>query len=282
MPLLYYWRADNHARDQEFGFGYHLSQNSPAMASAGPGDSLWAFTRRRRDGLYILAAELVVRTVTRNRPSYRYGTYRAWGDLERSRYFDVEAGADAEPVIRRLTVSARGQHLGQSFQGHAAVRALGAADHRLLAAVAADLPLLDRVGIYPEDELEARLVRGAAAGALLLSDESRRSRYLYRTLDVQRSRRHVTRLQGLYGGRCQVCRFDPRARYGHPLCEGHHLVWLSRGGEDEAENMALLCPNHHAAAHRADTAFDYADLGFTFANRLVEHVQLNDHLPRAG
>ena len=59
MPLLYYWRADNHARDQEFGFGYHLSQNSPAMASAGPGDSLWAFTRRRRDGLYILAAELV-------------------------------------------------------------------------------------------------------------------------------------------------------------------------------------------------------------------------------
>lgn len=92
MPLLYYWRPDNYARDQEFGFGYHLSQNSPAMASALPGDSSWAFTRRRRDGRYILAAELVVRAVTRNRPAYRYGTYRAWCDLERSRYFDVEAG----------------------------------------------------------------------------------------------------------------------------------------------------------------------------------------------
>jgi 5-methylcytosine-specific restriction enzyme A len=282
MPLLYYWRGDNYARDQEFGFGYHLSQNSPAMASARPGESLWAFTRRRRDGLYILAAELVVHAITRNRPAYRYGTYRAWGDLDRSRYFDVEAGPDAEPLIRRLTISARGQHLGQSFQGHAAVRLLDHADHRVLVAVAADLPLLARVGIYPEDELEARLVHGAASGPLMLPNETRRSRYLYRTVDVQRSRRHVAHLQGLYGGRCQVCLYDPRARYGHPLCEGHHLVWLSRGGEDEVENMALLCPNHHAAVHRADAPFDYADLAFTFGNRLVEPVQLNDHLPRAA
>lgn len=59
-------------------------------------------------------------------------------------------------------------------------------------------------------------------------------------------------------------------------------MWLSRGGEDEAENMALLCPNHHAAVHRADAAFDYADLAFTFGNRLVERMQLNDHLPRAA
>src|SRR5438552_2231721 len=76
MPLLYYWRPDNYARDRRFGFGYHLNQNSPRMADASPGDSLWAFTRRRGDGLYVLAAELVVRALTRNPPNYHYGTYR--------------------------------------------------------------------------------------------------------------------------------------------------------------------------------------------------------------
>ena len=60
MSLLYFWRLDNYRRDRVFGFGYHLNQNSPAMATVGPGDSLWAFTRRARDGLYLLAAELIV------------------------------------------------------------------------------------------------------------------------------------------------------------------------------------------------------------------------------
>ena len=52
--LLYYWRPDNYARDRAFGFGYHLNQNSQAMDRAVPGDSLWAFTRRDRDSLYVL------------------------------------------------------------------------------------------------------------------------------------------------------------------------------------------------------------------------------------
>jgi hypothetical protein len=285
MPLLYYWRFDNYARDRAFGFGYHLNQDSPAMSRARPGDSLWAFTRRRGDGLYVLAAELVVRAVTRNVPRYRYGAYRAWGDLERSRYFDVEAGPNAEPLLRRLSVPARARHLGQSFQGAAAVRVLTEADHRLLTALAAGLPVLDRVGVYPEDELEARLVQGVrgdlprfpAADA-----DRRRLAYLYETVDPRRSRAHVERLQELYGGRCQVCGFDPHGRYGARLCEGHHLIWLSRGGEDELQNLALLCPNHHAAVHRADAAFDYAGLVFAYSNQRVERIALNAHLPAAA
>jgi hypothetical protein len=55
LAVLYYWRPDNYLRDRAFGFGYHLNQNSPAMASLGLGDRLWAFTRRRRDNLYVLA-----------------------------------------------------------------------------------------------------------------------------------------------------------------------------------------------------------------------------------
>jgi 5-methylcytosine-specific restriction enzyme A len=213
VPLLYYWRPDNYRRDRAFGFGYHLNQNSPAMAGARPGDSLWAFTRRTRGGVYVLTAELIVRALTRNPPHYRYGTFRLWGDLERSRYFDVDIGPNAEPILRQLSISARAQHLGQAFQGHAAVRQLSAADHRILAAASARLPVLERAGIYPEDELEAQLVIGERVEPFVISasrpEYTRRLAYLYATVDVHRARGLVEHLQRLYAGRCQLCLYDP-------------------------------------------------------------------------
>jgi 5-methylcytosine-specific restriction enzyme A len=102
MPLLYYWRPDNYRRDRAFGFGFHLNQNSPAMAAVSLGESLWAFTRRPRDSQYVLAAELIVRAVTQNMENYRYGRWRIWGDLERSRYFDVDLGPRVDPVVRQF------------------------------------------------------------------------------------------------------------------------------------------------------------------------------------
>jgi 5-methylcytosine-specific restriction protein A len=285
VNILYYWRPDNYLRDRRFGFGYHLNQNSPDLARVAEGDTVWAFTRDCL-GRYVLAAALVVRAVTRNSPTFRYGRYRVWGDLDRTRYFDVDAGPGAETLIRHLRISTQAEVLAQSFQGHRAVRPLDSADHQLLAGFAADLPVLRKVGIYPEDEFEARLLLGSGARELLLpgSDEasSARMRYLFETVDVTRARRHVEALQKAYAGRCQICLFDPRARYGRRLCHGHHIEWLSRGGDDEIENMVLVCPNHHAAVHQADAVFDYADLAFRFANGLIEAIQLNQHLQRAA
>lgn len=43
-------------------------------------------------------------------------------------------------------------------------------------------------------------------------------------------------------GHCQICRWDPVDKYGEPLCEGHHIQWLSRGGDD----IALLNRTAHA------------------------------------
>ena len=73
MPLLYYWRRDNYVRDLDLGAGYHLNQE--VMHEVARGDRLWAFTRTA-DGRYVLAAELIVQAKTKNRPDFRYGTYR--------------------------------------------------------------------------------------------------------------------------------------------------------------------------------------------------------------
>jgi hypothetical protein len=287
VPLLYYWRPDNYARDRLFGFGYHLNQNNALLTSMPEGDSLWAFTRRRSDGLYVLAADLIVRAVTRNVSNYRYGAYRIWGDLERSRYFDIDSAgaANIEPLVRSLSVVARSRHLGQSFQGLAAVRTLSSADDKLIEAFASGLPTLERVAFYPEDAIEARLIHGDPARELVLAEAgtayNRRMRYLYDSLNPVRARRHVLWLQERYGGKCQICLYDPLERYGRHVCHAHHIQWLSRGGEDKLKNLVLICPNHHAAIHQVDAPFDFADLTFEFRKGTVkgrESLQLNTHL----
>jgi 5-methylcytosine-specific restriction enzyme A len=99
-PLLYYWRGDNYARDLDFGAAYHLNRANSLLHEIGIGDSLWAFTHRR-DGAYVMAAELVASAKTLNPKGYRYGSYRIRGDLRRSRYFR----ADGQPDISILTRS---------------------------------------------------------------------------------------------------------------------------------------------------------------------------------
>ncbi len=285
MNVLYYWRPDNYRRDRRFGFGYHLNQDSPVLARVDKGDTVWAFTRDQK-GRYVLAATLVARAVTRNSPGYRYGRYRVWGDLDCTRYFDVDRAPGAEGLIRHLRVRTQAERLAQSFQGWRAVRPLEASDHQLLTAFAAELPVLKKVGIYAEDEFEARLHLGRRARELLLTEATAendaRVRYLFETVDITRARRHVRWLQRTYGGRCQICLYDPRSRYDRGLCHGHHIQWLSRGGEDAIDNMVLVCPNHHAAVHQAYAVFDYADLTFRFSNGLIEPLQLNQHLKAAA
>jgi 5-methylcytosine-specific restriction enzyme A len=188
-------------------------------------------------------------------------------------------------VIRALDIRTGGARLGQSFQGHAGVREISDADHRILKEFSRDLTIVPHAAIYPEDEFEARLIHEDSVRPLLAREaretQDRRLRYLYETFDVRRARQNVMVLHDLYGGRCQICLYDPPRVYGHRTCHGHHIQWLSRGGEDELENMVLVCPNHHAAIHRDDAAFDFGDHTFAFSNGLREALTVNRHLPAA-
>lgn len=281
MPLLYYWRSDNYRHDLDLGVGYHLNQASPKMHHIDVGDSLWAFTRASTGG-YVLAAELVVRAKTFNPPGFRYGRFRVWGDLNRSRYFQVEGQAVIEPVIRELSIRVNAATLGQSFQGPSAVRVISVDDHRLLCAAAGDLLLEPRAQLLPEQQLESSLIMGdwSAVQQLMTREpwgiSEARSEYLVRQAPT-RNRQLGQQLQEMYEGKCQLCTWAPRKEYGESLCEGHHVQWLSRGGADRLDNLVLVCPNHHSAIHRCDAPFDYGDLSFAFTDHR-EQLRLNWHL----
>ncbi len=287
MALLYFWRGDNYARDLDEGVGFNLNQASPRLHSLDIGDSLWAFTRAP-DGRYALACELVITAKTRNPKDFPYGPYRVWGSLTDSRYFHVPE-APAEAVLRGLSLRLGPQPLGRYFQGRAAVRPITAADHRKLAAFAAALPLEPRVHgwrstrshweialeqsyLAGESELSRYLVQEDARG---LSPERREvlTRRAFR-----RSRALVSALRDRYDGRCQICTWDPRRLHGADACEAHHIHWLSRGGLDAPENLALLCPNHHRLVHSLDAPLDYTDRCFVLGQQRLP-LRLDTHLP---
>ena len=281
MTLLYYWRGDNYRRDLDMGAGYHLNQSNPLLHKIEIGDSLWAFTRNQL-GRYVLAAELVVKAKTENPPGFRYGRYRIWGDIHLSRYFQVGDQPSIDLIIRNLSCKANARILGQSFQGLSAVKLLTQEDNLILQAAARNIPLEPRARILPEEKLEAILLLQdpLAVENLLLQEhvgvaEERRA-YLYSQAPT-RNHRLVEELQNLYNGQCQICLWDPRQHYGHKLCQGHHIHWLSRGGDDELANMILVCPNHHSAIHKTDAPLDFRDMAFDFGVRR-EYLHLNSHL----
>ena len=269
MNLLYFWRGDNYRRDLDYGVGFHLNQANPLLHEVAIGESLWAFTRKL-DGRYALAAELVISAQTMNPRGFRYGPYRVWGDLQRSRYFRVEEQPDVSQLIRSLSLAANAEVLGRSFQGKAAVRAISDVDHLKLLAYAERLPPEPRARLLPEERLEALLLAGnETAVARLLRDEpagmaEERRTYLV-TEVLRRDRDLVKELRELYYGECQICGWAPLNSYGADLCEAHHVRWLSRGGDDMQANLVLICPNHHRAIHRCDAPFDFENNTFVFA-----------------
>lgn len=285
MPLLYFWRADNHRRDLDEGAAFHLNQSSPRLHEVDAGDSVWAFTRAE-SGRYALAAELVVRSKTLNPPGSPYGPYRVWGDRRRSRYFAIDEGAEVESLIRGFDLAIGGSVLGRSFQGAAAVRRLSRLDHEALAVFARDLPLEPRVESIDEERLELMIARATPR----LIDEtlyelrervSERRRVWILREATPRSRAHVEALRQMYRGRCQLCGWESRDAHAVDVCEGHHLQWLSRGGGDARDNMVLLCPNHHRLVHALDAPLDFRDLAFDLGGRRAA-LCLNEHLRRAA
>lgn len=59
-------------------------------------------------------------------------------------------------------------------------------------------------------------------------------------------------------GICQLCETPApfKDKNNNPYLESHHIVWLSKGGEDSIENTVALCPNCHRKMHALNLKFD--------------------------
>ena len=291
MDLLAYWRVDNYRRDLDEGAGVNFNSKQTRLHTAIElGETLWLFTRIvGPSGVseYRILARLVIRSKTINAPSYKYGPFRVWGDLESSQYFRVarDVSQDAFELLRLLAFNSGSlkdcsrSNLAQACQ---TIRGLNPEASRLLLAFCQQLPIEERARAVPD---EIKLERALASEPSELETMLRNDALAYSSSrraelvgSYSRNRQLVEDLKGIYAGRCQLCGFDSPTLYSAESAEAHHIIYRSRGGPDVTENLALLCPNHHTVIHASDATFDYGRLHFIFSNGRVEPLCLNRHL----
>lgn len=71
-------------------------------------------------------------------------------------------------------------------------------------------------------------------------------------------------------GICQLCEQEaPFYQNDKPFLHTHHIVWLSKGGEDTIQNTIALCPNCHAKVHALDLKKDVNIL----RRKVTEHLK---------
>lgn len=63
-------------------------------------------------------------------------------------------------------------------------------------------------------------------------------------------------------GICELCNIDApfKDKYGKPYLESHHIIYLSKGGQDSIHNVAALCPNCHRKIHNLNLESDIEKL----------------------
>lgn len=293
MDAIAIWNYSNYRKDLDAGAGFHFNSNQQRLHTAlNVGDSLWLVTRIVADGRnqYRLAARLVIRAKTINAPSYKYGSYRVWGDVKSSSYYRI-IESEEQDVFELLRVlefdsgSLAGKTRTNLFQAMQTMRCVPEKSSKLLESFAAQLPLEMRAyHVIDEPKLEKAYAaaRPEQVDVLLKEEaggysESTKSEIRH---GYERNRKLVRTLHDLYGGRCQVTGHDSPLLYGVPTAEAHHVVYRSRGGIDQMENLVLVCPNVHTAIHAANATFDYAALAFVFPNGRVEPLVLNLHLEK--
>ncbi len=70
---------------------------------------------------------------------------------------------------------------------------------------------------------------------------------------IKRYKKIVDEIKKKYDGRCQIenCGYTFLKSNGENYAEGHHLIPLAKGGNQTAENVVILCANHHRMLHYA-------------------------------
>lgn len=123
---------------------------------------------------------------------------------------------------------------------------------------------------YSESELEEIINYHDTAAAQRIENAQFRRRVLHREI--------INQLKVLYGYRCQICGTGFKGIYGVEAVEAHHIVPFAESLNNDANNLVILCPNHHRLIHIADAVFDWNSYTWDYHNGHTEPLALNYHL----
>lgn len=85
-------------------------------------------------------------------------------------------------------------------------------------------------------------------------------------------------LKIIYGFRCQICGQFIGQQYGSELIHAHHIDYFTKSLNNDADNIMIVCPNHHGIIHDRNPQFDKKKKTYTYPNGYCEGLKLNYHL----
>ncbi len=85
-------------------------------------------------------------------------------------------------------------------------------------------------------------------------------------------------LKLLYEYRCQICGRLIGEEYDTHIAEAHHIDYFVKSMNNDANNILIVCPNHHRIIHNANPIFDRTKLVYKYENGIEEKLKINKHL----
>ncbi|GHT68744.1 hypothetical protein FACS189452_08910 [Bacteroidia bacterium] len=85
-------------------------------------------------------------------------------------------------------------------------------------------------------------------------------------------------LKRLYNYKCQICGLFIGETYNATVIHTHHIEYFSISLNNNADNIMVICPNHHGIVHATNPVFNRETKLFTYPNGLSEGLKLNLHL----
>ena len=88
----------------------------------------------------------------------------------------------------------------------------------------------------------------------------------------------ITNLKMLYNYRCQICGRNVGEEYSAIISEAHHIDYFVKSYNNDADNIIILCPNHHRIIHSVNPLFNRVNKEYNFNNGTILKLVLNKHL----
>lgn len=85
-------------------------------------------------------------------------------------------------------------------------------------------------------------------------------------------------LKLVYDFRCQICGHSVGDKYGTHVVEAHHIDYFISSHNNDAQNIIIVCPNHHSIIHANNPVFKGSTVTFCYNNGYKEKLLLNHHI----
>lgn len=85
-------------------------------------------------------------------------------------------------------------------------------------------------------------------------------------------------LKLIYDYKCQICGLHIGENYDAKVIHTHHIEYFSVSLNNDADNIMVICPNHHGIIHATNPVFDRKKKTFKYPNGYTESLKLNLHL----